>query len=80
MEQSYIKAVEKKLKLQGLTEEEIAVELKKIINPNNMPEEEKIVDEVNMPVVEETPDADIEKVMDSDQVEEEEVDTEEEVA
>ena len=68
----YIKAVEKKLKKQGFSEEEIVEKIKNIINPKIMDEDVKVVDEVNMPV-EVTPDADIEKIIDA-----EEVDTEEE--
>jgi len=52
----YYKAVEKKLKLQGYSDEEIVVEIKKIMNPNIIMENEEdvvVVDEVNMPVVEE---------------------------
>jgi len=64
MGNSYIQAVEKKLKKLGYSEEQIAVKIKKIMNPNIM-EEVEVVDEVNMPIVEE-------------EVEEEEVDTDEE--
>lgn len=76
MEQSYLKAVAKKLKLRGLSDEEVAVEIKKITNPNYMEEkeEEVVVDEVNIPVAEE------EVVEETPVVEEETVDTEEEVA
>ena len=53
----YIKAVEKKLKKQGFSDEEIVVKIKNIINPKVMEEEiikdEVVVDEVNIPVEEE---------------------------
>ena len=53
MEKEYIKAIEKKLKKQGFSDEEIVEKIKNIINPQKNMEEEEVVDEVNMPVEEE---------------------------
>lgn len=82
MGNSYIQAVEKKLKKLGYSEEQISVEIKKIMNPNIMEEEVEVVDDVNMPIVEEeiievAPEI-IEEAEEMEEEEEEKVDTDEE--
>jgi hypothetical protein len=81
MDTSYIKAVEQKLKKKGLSDEEIAVEIKRIMNPNIMEDdkietpivEEEVVVEEEVPVVEEE-----EEITEETPVLEEEVDKVEE--
>ncbi len=72
----YLKAVAKKLKEQGYSEEQIAVEIKKIMNPTHMEEEEiVVVDEVNIPVEEEEVIEPAEEILEeAEEVEEEVVD------